>query len=132
MELRVLITLGVAAGFVVAVAVVRWWLARRRAATLGHDAKAFATPGHATILYFYTDGCEPCRRVQKPELDRLAQNTTNVIVRAIDAVAERDIAQQFRVLTVPTTVVLGPQGRVVAVNYGVAPQAKLQEQVAAA
>lgn len=127
---RILIALAIAAGVTGAVLLTKIWLAQRQRGTLGIDARAFATPGHATVLYFYTDLCDPCRSVQKPELERLAQNTTNVIVRPIDAVASPDIARTFRVLTVPTTVVVGPQGRVMAVNYGVARQAKLLAQIA--
>jgi hypothetical protein len=36
------------------------------------------------------------------------------------------------VLTVPTTVVIAPNGEVVAVNYGVTQAKKLQRQLAAA
>ncbi|MBM4435973.1 MAG: thioredoxin family protein [Actinobacteria bacterium] len=127
---RFLIALAIAAGVTGAVYLIKGWLAQRRRRTLRIDARAFATPGHATVLYFYTDLCDPCRSVQKPEIERLAQNTTNVIVRPIDAVASPDLARTFGVLTVPTTVVVGPEGRVMAVNYGVTRQAKLMEQIA--
>ncbi len=129
MEARVLIVVGVAVLFVVAVLAVRLWVERRRLATIGADAPEFATPGHATVLYFYTNGCEPCERVQQPELNRLATNTAHVVVRAIDAVAEESIAKRFRVMTVPSTVVLNPDGKVLGVNYGMARQATLLKQI---
>ncbi len=129
MEARVLFVVGVAVLFVAAVLAVRLWVERRRLATIGSDAAEFATPGHATVLYFYTDSCEPCERVQKPELNRLATNTAHVVVRAIDAVADRSIARRFRVLTVPSTVVLDPDGKVLGVNYGIARQATLLKQI---
>ncbi len=132
MEVRLLITVVIALTFAVALMATRWWLRRRKANLLGLDASEFTTPGHTTVLYFYTDTCEPCRREQKPELELLATHTPNVIVRPIDAVAERPIARRFKILSVPTTMVIGDDGRVSAVNYGVARRERLLGQVLAA
>ena len=129
---RILIAIAIALLATLAVLAVRAWVNRRRRSTIGISAPNLATAGHATVLYFYSDTCEPCRTVQKPELDRLVQNTTNVIVRAIDAVAAPELARAFKVLPVPTTVVLGPRGTVAAVNYGVARVEKLVQQISAA
>jgi thiol-disulfide isomerase/thioredoxin len=132
MELRLLITLAIGLTFVAALLATRWWLRRRQTNLLGLDASEFTMPGHTTVLYFYTDTCEPCRREQKPELELLATHTPNVIVRAIDAVAERPIARRFKILSVPTTMAIGDDGRIRAVNYGVARRDRLLGQVLAA
>ena len=129
MELRVLIVVGIAVLFVAVLVAARQWVENRRLATINSDAPEFATPGHATVLYFYTTSCDPCERIQKPELNRLATNTAHVVVRAIDAVADQPIAKRFRIMTVPSTVVLNPDGRVLGVNYGVALQATLLKQI---
>ena len=46
-----------------------------------------------------------------------------------DAVAHPNLARRYRVLTVPTTVIIAPNGEVVAVNYGVTQANKLQRQL---
>jgi hypothetical protein len=53
-------------------------------------------------------------------------------IREYDALEHAELARQFRVLTVPTTVVIAPDGGVVAVNYGVTQSNKLQHQLAKA
>ncbi len=132
MEVRLLITLGAAAALALSIGAVRLWIGRRGAALLGAEAAALATPGRATVLYFYTDSCGVCRSEQKPALERLTMHAANVVLREIDAVAERELAKRFRVLTVPTTVVLDGLGRVVAVNSGFADQQTLRAQIRAA
>ena len=107
----------------------RFWIARRGSYLLGLDVASLGTPGHATVLYFYTNSCGACRTEQKPTLQRLVAQDSNVVVREIDAVTERKLAKRFRVLTVPTTVVLDHMGHVVAINNGVADQRTLQEQI---
>ena len=54
----------------------------------------------------------------------------SVCFQEYDAVAHPDIAGRYRVLTVPTTVVIAPGGEVVAVNYGVTQADKLRRQLA--
>jgi len=82
--------------------------------------------GRAHILYFSGEGCTVCRTHQEPALGRL----DGVPVRKVDALAERDLAQRFRVFTLPTTVVVDASGRARHVNYGYAPLSKLEAQLA--
>lgn len=87
--------------------------------------------GRPTLLYFYSDDCAPCRLQQSPILASLRRTMgESVLFQEYDAVAHPDIANRYRVLTVPTMVVIAPDGRVVAVNYGVTQSAKLQRQLA--
>jgi thioredoxin-like negative regulator of GroEL len=84
-----------------------------------------------TLLYFRSDACAPCRWQQSPILDSLRQNMgESVSFREFDAVADPEMARRFRVLTVPTTVIIAPNGKVVAVNHGVTQAGKLQHQLA--
>ncbi len=82
------------------------------------------------LLYFTTEDCAQCRFQQSPILQRLAEVTTVPIVK-IDALADREIAHKYGILTVPSTVVLNAERVPVAINHGVAHLEKLRMQVSA-
>ena len=85
------------------------------------------------ILFFTGAACTVCHTAQRPALERLApQIGGRVTVREIDVAAEPALAQQFRVMSLPTTVVLDRDGRAHAVNSGFAPAPVLQRQLAEA
>ena len=94
----------------------------RRAALAGA-----AMPGRGApyVLYFSGPNCTICRTHQEPALRRL----DGYDVEKVDAVERSDLAEQFHVYTVPTTVVVGADGRPQAVNYGYAPFEKLKRQL---
>jgi len=96
-----------------------------RAKTLGATAEAAAEP---YVLYFTGDGCTVCRTHQEPALAKLG----SVRVDKVDAIAERALADRFHVYTLPTTVVMSPEGRALHVNYGYATAPKLERQLAEA
>lgn len=96
-----------------------------------HVDRVTLNDGRPTLLYFHSDDCAPCRLQQRPILASLQQRMgESVRFQECDAVAHPDIARRYRVLTVPTTVVIAPGGKVVAVNYGVTRADKLQRQLA--
>lgn len=99
------------------------WQARRRA--VGEVGTPASEP---YILYFTTPTCGVCKARQEPALSQLAE----VRVDKVDAIERRDLADKYRVYTVPTTVVVGPDGTTRHVNYGYAPADKLRRQLAAA
>ncbi len=100
---------------------VRAQFARRRA------AGAMAAPAtEPYILYFTGESCTVCRTHQEPALARLGA----VRIDKVDAIADRVLADRFRVYTLPTTVVMAPDGRALHVNYGYAPATKLERQLA--
>ena len=78
------------------------------------------------ILYFTGDSCTVCKTHQEPALSRLG----DVRIDKVDAVAERALADQFHVYTLPTTVVMAADGRALHVNYGYAAAPKLERQLA--
>ena len=107
----------------------------RRAKRLALGANPSGPSGHLPtrgedpyILYFTGDSCTVCRTHQEPALAKLG----DVRVDKVDAVAERTLADRFHVYTLPTTVVMAPDGRAVHVNYGYAPAPKLERQLAEA
>jgi thioredoxin-like negative regulator of GroEL len=113
-----------AGAVVLAAASLELWRSRRaRALALGVAAAPAADP---YILYFTGENCSICRTHQEPALAKLA----GVRIDKVDAIAERDLADRFHVYTLPTTVVLSPEGRSLHVNYGYTPANKLERQLA--
>jgi len=80
------------------------------------------------VLYFTGDSCTVCKTHQEPALARLG----NVRIDKVDAVVERELADRFHVYTLPTTVVVAPDGQALHVNYGYASAPKLERQLAEA
>lgn len=82
------------------------------------------------ILAFSSADCHQCHQLQMPALQRLLRARSNdVSVLEIDAPSSPELTQRYRVLTLPTTVVLDDTGRARAVNYGFADTGRLLEQV---
>lgn len=84
----------------------------------------------ATIVYFTTPGCIPCRTQQQPALSRLQAaigDTVNII--KVDASLDPDTAQRWGVMSAPTTFILDKSGQAKAVNYGFADENKLRQQL---
>ena len=118
--------LAVAGAVVLAAAgleIFRAWRARR----LSAGARGTSSPS-PYILYFTGDSCTACKTHQEPALARLG----DVRIDRVDAVAERELADRFHVYTLPTTVVIAPDGQALHVNYGYAPAPKLERQLAEA
>ncbi len=105
---------------------IKLWL--RRSIHVDRDTP---NDGRPALLYFHSDDCVPCRLQQSPIVASLRQRMgESVRFQEYDAVAHADMAGRYRVLTVPTTVVIAPGGKVVAVNYGVTQADKLRRQLA--
>jgi hypothetical protein len=82
------------------------------------------------ILVFSSDDCRQCHELQIPALQRvLDARGSKVSVAEVDAPNSPELTQRFRVLTLPSTVVMDAQGRARAVNYGFANTQHLLEQV---
>ena len=84
------------------------------------------------ILYFTGENCTVCHVAQRPALQRLRGLIQDVAIREIDIARDRRSARIYRVMTLPTTIVLDPSGRAVAVNAGFAAESVLRDQVLAA
>lgn len=102
----------------------------RRSVRGDRDARG---DGRPALLYFSSAGCAPCRWQQAPIVDSLRRTLGDrVRFEEVDAVANPELARRYKVLTLPTTVVVAPNGEVVAINYGVAQAGRLSEQLARA
>ncbi|HXM56459.1 MAG TPA: thioredoxin family protein [Candidatus Dormibacteraeota bacterium] len=94
------------------------------------DALAEMPDGRPTVVAFSTPGCAACYTAQRPALTVLERRSEGrVRVLYVDAAERPETASAFGVMTVPATVVLGPEGSVVAANQGFATTEKLAEQV---
>ena len=119
-----LLALAAAGGVVLAAGLFEGIRARRaRNRVLGAN---LAPAGEPYILYFTGEGCTVCRTHQEPALAKLG----TVRIDKVDAIADRTLADRFNVYTLPTTVVMSPEGRALHVNYGYATAPKLERQLA--
>lgn len=68
------------------------------------------------LLDFYADWCGPCRMVS-PIVDKIAEENPQYLVGKINVDNERELAQKFRVLSIPTLVVI-KNGKVIHQSAG--------------
>lgn len=88
------------------------------------------SPSTVRILAFSSEDCVQCHTLQAPAFQRLQQARGNAVsIVDIDAPTSPELTHRYRVLTVPTTVVLDARGQVHAVNYGFANTQRLLTQV---
>jgi hypothetical protein len=89
-----------------------------------------SNPSPVRILAFSSADCLQCHQLQMPALQRVQEaRGRDVSVLEVDAPSSPELTQRYRVLTLPTTVVLEATGRAHAVNYGFANTERLLEQV---
>ena len=104
-------------------------LMQRRRATRGSRQRA--ATGRSAVLAFTSPTCAPCKLQQLPIIDRILVDWHDKIeVEIIDVTEKPDIAAQYGVWSLPTTIVLDAQRNVVAINQGVAHEQKLRGQLA--
>lgn len=75
------------------------------------------------LLDFYADWCGPCRMVT-PIVDEIASERSDIKVGKINVDNQPELAQQFRVMSIPTLVVLKDR-KIVNQSVG----AKTKEQI---
>jgi thiol-disulfide isomerase/thioredoxin len=82
-----------------------------------------------TILYFGSDHCAACpTQVRYLELLN-GEWHGRVAIQHIDAEREPEKASQYRVFTLPTTILVDALGQVREINYGLTNSHKLSRQV---
>ena len=86
--------------------------------------------GKPAILYFTTPGCAPCKTIQRPALEQIADLLgEKVQIIEIDALVETQLADKWGVLSVPTTFIIDHLGRPRGMNHGIAKAEKLIHQL---
>jgi thioredoxin len=83
-----------------------------------------------TLLYFTGEACTICHTAQRPAVHSLAAEIGEAAsVREVDVAKEPELARRYRVMSLPTTIVLRPGGVVAAVNTGFVPAERLRGQL---
>lgn len=141
---RVALIVAVVTVIWLATALARWWIARRRQGVLASAAAFAPVPaaseteattqqkrdGGVRILAFSSAGCVQCHRQQTPALARVQTLRPGVVeVIEVDAPAAPELTERYRILTVPSTVVLDATGTARSLNYGFVPSDRLLAQV---
>ncbi|MFN2466162.1 MAG: thioredoxin family protein [Candidatus Dormibacteria bacterium] len=103
----------------------------RRRRVVGGALEPGLSQGEPTLLFFTGEQCSICKYRQKPAIESLRRDLDGALrVVELDAAREDGLVRRFNVLSLPTTVLLAPDGRVGAVNYGFAPGEQLRAQIA--
>jgi thiol-disulfide isomerase/thioredoxin len=85
--------------------------------------------GRPTLLYFWSTTCGLCP-TQRRYVEQVARQWSDrLAVRFVNADEEQEKTAVYRILTLPTTIILDPEGQIQAINYGLTPARKLSEQV---
>jgi thioredoxin-like negative regulator of GroEL len=123
----------------IAVIAVRVWAARRVEGLRSKQSQALWTAlgespdGRPSLVVFSTPSCTECRTVQYPAVEVVeARFGADLRILKVDLSKRPAVGHAFRVLTAPTTVVLGGDGRLGSFNHGFAPADTLTAQVSAA
>jgi hypothetical protein len=94
------------------------------------DTDAHSSLSLVRILAFSSVDCRQCHEMQIPALQRvLDARGSKVSVAEVDAPNSPDLTQRYRVLTLPSTVIMDAAGRAHAINYGFANTQRLLDQV---
>jgi len=129
--LRLVVAFVLLAVIVAAIRLGRALLAARTRRTVARLNDETSGPtGTARVLYFTAERCVQCRLRQEPALrDLAAAAPAPLHIETLDAVRDRALAARYRILTAPSTVVIGANGRVVAINHGFAPADQIAAQL---
>lgn len=75
------------------------------------------------LLDFWASWCGPCRMLS-PVVDEIAEENPQIKVGKINVDEEGDLAASFRVMSIPTLVVI-KNGQIVNQSVGVIPKSKI-------
>jgi thioredoxin-like negative regulator of GroEL len=83
-----------------------------------------------SILYFTGETCTICHTAQRPALRTLAAGIDpGIDIREIDIAVEPELTRRYRVMSLPTTIVLDAAGQVTDINVGFASGEVLRRQL---
>ena len=77
------------------------------------------------LLDFWASWCGPCRMVA-PILEEIAAEREDIVVGKIDVDKEMELAMQFKIVSIPTLIVMD-QGQQVAKTVGYCPKEEILE-----
>ncbi|MEG1887059.1 MAG: thioredoxin [Oscillospiraceae bacterium] len=79
------------------------------------------------LIDFWASWCGPCK-MMSPIVDQLAEETTDAKVCKINVDEQSELAQAFKVMSIPT-IILMRNGKVVETSVGMKPKAELQKML---
>ncbi len=83
-----------------------------------------------SVLYFTGEACTICHTAQRPALRALAASIDpGIEIREIDIAVDPELARRYRVMSLPTTIVLDAEGQVTEINVGFATGEILRRQL---
>ena len=123
----------IAIALIGAAAAVLWLQRRAQRRLVGRVVdRCAATGGGPSILYFTGANCTVCHTAQRPALRALQARLGGASIREVDVADEPQLARRYRVLSLPTTIVLRADQSVSVINVGFATADKLERQLEAA
>ena len=88
------------------------------------------TVGKPTLFYFTAQYCMACKFQQAPIIETIVSKFgDSIAVNRVDVTDHPELASQYKVLTLPTTIVISEQGEVTHINRGVAALEQLETQL---
>ncbi|MDR3625208.1 MAG: thioredoxin family protein [Ignavibacteriaceae bacterium] len=84
-----------------------------------------------TILYFWTEQCVQCTTSQKPALNNLKDKNGKFNLVSVNAIKEMELASEFKVKTVPSTIIFSAEGKSRFINNGYINENELEKQIEA-
>lgn len=79
------------------------------------------------LIDFWASWCGPCRMVS-PVIDEIAKENTDFKVGKINVDEQGELAQAFKVMSIPTLVVV-KDGKISAHSVGVKPKAQILQMI---
>jgi thiol-disulfide isomerase/thioredoxin len=120
---RLLVTLLIAVLAVGIYLLFNYW--QRRRASIANQQ--MAAPGHVRLLYFHSETCGACR-AQGHYLSKL-DDLHRALIEPVDVEQSPQLARQYDILTLPTTILIDREGAVRYINPGLADPFKLTRQL---
>jgi thioredoxin-like negative regulator of GroEL len=129
LALRIAVVLAAILALLLARRAVAAWQSDRRRRALESGLIPELTQGAPTVLLFSGTLCGDCV-IQKEILLGLRASLGNGWrIREVEAAQESAFARRFGIESVPSTVIMKPEGAAVAVNYGLVPAETLTGQL---
>ena len=118
-------------GIIIAFFVLLWLALRAIQIHRANQALAVmpSETANPVLLYFKSDNCAPCVTQEQYLTDLEESVGQRMSVRRINTDYDREIAANYGVITVPTTLIVDPAGVVKYINYGITTTSRLAHQL---
>jgi thioredoxin-like negative regulator of GroEL len=127
--LRIAVVVVIAVALLLGRRLVNAWQAGRRRRGLRSAFLPDLTQGSPTVLLFTGTLCGDCVMQKEILLEMRSALGNGWQLREVQAAQEGGFARRFGIESVPSTVVIKPEGATVAINYGLVPAETLTGQL---